>query len=150
MKIAIGCDHAGFDLKTQIVRALKHAGLDVNDLGAYDACPSDYPDLTRAVAEAVASGSAERGIFVCGTGIGPAMVANRVPGVRAALCGDTYSAHSSREHNDANMLTLGARVIGPGLALDIVNIWISTPFSMEERHRRRVAQIEALDQPRWA
>lgn len=145
MKIAIGCDHAGYDLKNQIIPALRQAGYQVEDLGAYDAHPSDYPDLTIAVAQAVASGAAERGIFVCGTGVGPAMVANRVPGVRAAACYDTFCARSSRDHNDANLLTLGARVVGPGYALDIVGVWLSTPFSGDERHRRRIARMMALD-----
>ncbi|MCL5958780.1 MAG: ribose 5-phosphate isomerase B [Chloroflexi bacterium] len=145
MKIAIGCDHAGFDLKREIIRELADAGNEVNDLGAYDDRPSDYPDFALAVAQAVASASADRGIFICGTGVGPAMVANRVPGIRAAVCNDTFCAHTSREHNDANVLTLGSRVVGSGLALDIVKTWLATPFTGEERHRRRVAKMMALD-----
>lgn len=145
MKIAIGCDHAGFDLKREIIRVLADAAHEVSDLGAYDARPSDYPDYARRVAEAVASGSVARGIFICGTGVGPAMVANRIPGVRAAACSDTFSAHSSREHNDANVLCLGARVVGLGLATDIVNTWLSAEFSGDERHRRRIAKIMELD-----
>jgi len=145
LKIAIGCDHAGFGLKQEIMRVLADAGHKVRDLGAYDAQPSDYPDYASAVARAVASGDVEKGIFICGTGVGPAMVANRIAGVRAAVCHDTYSAHTSREHNDANMLCLGSRVIGPGLASDIVTVWLSSQFSGEERHRRRIAKMMELD-----
>ncbi|MBI4317660.1 MAG: ribose 5-phosphate isomerase B [Chloroflexi bacterium] len=145
MKIGIGCDHAGFDLKEVIKRLLVEWGYRYEDFGTHDRQQCDYPDFTRAVAEAVAASNCDLGIFVCGTGVGPTMVANKVRGVRAALCGDTFSAHNSREHNDANMLCLGARVIGEGLAADIVKTWLNASFSGEERHRRRLAKMTQLD-----
>lgn len=146
MRVAIGCDHAGFELKQEIIKLLKSLGHEPQDVGAYDTQPSDYPDYVKDVAEAVRTKKSDMGIFICGTGVGPTMAANKIKGIRAALCHDTFSAHSSREHNDANMLCLGARVIGFGLAGDIVKTWLSAPFTGEERHSRRIAKLMALEQ----
>ncbi len=145
MRIAIGCDHAGFELKQEIMKLLASLGYEPQDFGAYDTQSSDYPDYVKPVAEAVVAQQCERGIFICGTGIGPSMAANKVKGIRAALCHDTFSAHQSREHNNANMLCMGARVIGAGLASDIVQTWLSTPFPGGERHQRRIAKMMALE-----
>ncbi len=142
MKVAIGSDHAGLTLKKEIISLLKEMNVKVQDFGGSDTWPVDYPDVARPVAEAVARGEFDRGILICGTGIGMSITANKVKGVRAALCHDTFSAHASREHNDANLLCMGQRVIGVGPALDVVKIWIATPFSGEERHSRRIHKIE--------
>lgn len=140
--LAIGCDHGGFALKQEIMAHLEKRGIAVKDFGTYSADSCDYPIYARAAAEAVASGECERGILICGTGIGVSITANKVPGIRCALCGDCFSARATREHNDANMLALGARVIGPGLALMIVDAFLDTPFSHDERHVRRISMIE--------
>lgn len=144
MKIAIGCDHGGFQLKTAIIQYLKDKGFAYQDFGTYSEQSCDYPDIAIAVAEAVAANDFDRGILICGTGIGIGIAANKVPGIRAALCHDTFSAHASREHNDANILTMGQRVIGPGLALDIVDIWLHTAFE-GGRHQRRIDKIHARE-----
>ncbi len=143
MKIAIGNDHAGVNLKREIVALLKDMSIEVEDFGCYDTASVDYPDVARPVAEAVANGTFDRGILICGTGIGVSVTANKVRGVRAALCHDTFSAHSSLEHNNANVLCMGARVIGVGAALEVVRTWVNARFSGEERHARRVAKIES-------
>ncbi len=140
--IAIGSDHGGFALKSEIIKHLEARGLSYRDFGTYTEASCDYPDFGRAVAKAVASGEYERGIIICGTGIGISITANKVRGIRAALCGDCFSAEACREHNDANILALGARVIGPGLALKIVDTFLDTPFSGDERHVRRISKIE--------
>jgi ribose 5-phosphate isomerase B len=145
MRVAIGSDHAGFPLKLEIVKYFNEIGQGYHDFGTYDTAACDHPDFARAVAEAVARGEYERGILVCGTGIGMSIAANKVPGVYAALCHDVYSARRSRWHNDANVLCLGGRVIGVGLALEIVEAWLETPFSEGERHLRRNAKIVALE-----
>ncbi len=142
MKIAIGCDHAGLELKMQIIPAIERAGLEVSDFGTYDSKSVDYPDVARPVAEAVARGGFDRGILICGTGIGMSITANKVRGVRAALCHDTFSARATREHNDSNVLCMGARVVGAGVALDVVETWLSVDFSGDERHARRIRKIE--------
>ena len=143
--IAIASDHAGFELKTEIMRHLSDKGIPFEDLGTCDGSTSvDYNDYGEAVAVAVSKGTHEKGIVVCGTGIGISISANKVPGIRAALCTDSYMARMSREHNDANILALGARVIGVGLAIDIVDTWLNASF-LGGRHQRRVdkfAQIE--------
>ena len=128
MKIAIGSDHAGFELKAGLSRYLESLGHDVCDYGTSDTASVDYPDFAAAVAGSVACGEAERGILICGTGIGMSMAANKIPGIRAALCNDLYTARMSRLHNDANVLCMGSRVIGAGLAREIVDTWITTPF----------------------
>ena len=140
--IAIGSDHAGYGLKREIMRYLDAKGIAYEDKGCFSEAAVDYPVYAHAVAHAVADGEAEKGIIVCGTGIGVSMAANKVKGVRAALCHDCFSAEATRLHNDANVLTMGARVIGGGLALKIVETFLNTPFSGEERHMRRIAQIE--------
>lgn len=144
--IAIGSDHAGYDLKAEIVKYLRDSGYTVEDLGTCDnSCSVDYPDYGLAVAEAVRSGRSKKGIIVCGTGIGISMSANKVPGIRAALCTDSYMAKMSREHNDANILALGARVLGSGVALDIVETWLKSEF-LGGRHKTRVDKINSIDQ----
>lgn len=140
--IALGSDHGGYGLKQEVIKHLKERGLEYKDYGCYSEESCDYPVYGRAVAEAVASGECERGIIICGTGIGISITANKVPGIRAALCHDCFSAEATRQHNDANVLAMGARVIGPGLALKIVDIFLDTPFSEDERHVRRIGMIE--------
>jgi ribose 5-phosphate isomerase B len=144
LMLAIGSDHGGFLLKEKIIEFLETEGIDFRDFGTYDAQSVDYPDFALQVAQAVASGECDRGILCCGTGIGVSITANKVPGIRAALCGDTFSARASREHNDANILALGERVIGPGLAVDIVKVWLESEFS-GGRHDRRLKKIAAIE-----
>ena len=140
--IAIGSDHGGFELKKEVMAHLDARGLEYKDFGTYSDASCDYPVYGKAVAKAVASGECERGITICGTGIGISIAANKVHGIRAALCGDCFSAEATRQHNDANVLALGARVVGPGLALKIVDTFLDTPFSNGERHIRRISMIE--------
>ena len=140
--IALGSDHGGYGLKQEVIKHLKERGLEYKDYGCYSEESCDYPVYGRAVAEAVASGECECGIIICGTGIGISITANKVPGIRAALCHDCFSAEATRQHNDANVLAMGARVIGPGLALKIVDLFLDTPFSNDERHVRRIGMIE--------
>ena len=140
--IALGSDHGGFELKQEIMAHLTKRGLEFKDFGTYTADSCDYPVYGRAVAKAVASGECERGIIICGTGIGISITANKILGIRAALCGDCFSAEATRLHNDANILALGGRVVGPGLALKIVDTFLDTPFSGDERHARRISMIE--------
>lgn len=145
MKIAIGCDHAALKLKNDVVTKLKNDGYEVEDFGIYEQKSVDYPDYALPVAEAVASGKADKGILICGTGIGMSIAANKVKGIRCALCSDTFSAHATREHNDANILAFGERVIGEGLAMDIVDTFLKTPFSGDDRHVKRIAKISAIE-----
>ena len=140
--IAIGCDHGALELKEQLIEHLKKRGVECKDYGTYTKDSCDYPVYAKAAANAVASGECEKGILICGTGIGISIAANKVPGIRAALCHDCFSAEATRQHNDANMLAMGARVIGPGLALKIVDIFLDTPFSNDERHIRRISMLE--------
>lgn len=140
--IAIASDHGGFELKKEIAAHLRERGLEYKDFGTYDGASCDYPDFGRPAAEAVAAGKCEKGILICGTGIGMSLVANKVKGIRCALCGDCFSAEATRQHNDANMLALGARVTGAGLALMIVDTFLDTPFSNDPRHIRRISKIE--------
>ncbi|OON98102.1 MAG: ribose 5-phosphate isomerase B [Epulopiscium sp. Nele67-Bin005] len=140
--IGIGSDHGGFLLKQEIIAHLENKGIVVKDFGCYNQEAVDYPEYGQAVAKAVQSGECESGIVVCGTGIGISIAANKVKGIRCALVHDCFSAKATKEHNNSNMLALGARVIGPGLALEIVDIFLSTPFSNEERHQNRINQIE--------
>ena len=142
--LAIGSDHGGYALKQAIMKHLEERGLAYKDYGTYSEASCDYPDFGRAVAQAVAAGEAEFGILICGTGIGISITANKVPGIRAALCGDCFSAEATRSHNDANVLALGARVVGEGLAIKIVDTFLDTPFSNDERHIRRIQKIEGL------
>ena len=140
--IAIGSDHGGFELKKAICAHLEERGLEYKDFGTYSKESCDYPEFGKAVAKAVVSSDCYRGIVICSTGIGISITANRFPGIRAALCGDCFSAEATRLHNDANVLALGAKVTGEGLALKIVDIFLDTPFSNEERHIRRIKKIE--------
>ena len=140
--IAVGCDHGGFELKQKILAHLLARGLAYQDFGCGSTASVNYPVYGKAVARAVASGQCEKGIVICSTGIGISIAANKVPGIRCALCGDCFSARATRQHNDANVLALGALVTGPGLALEIVDIFLDTPFSGEERHSRRISQLE--------
>lgn len=146
MHIAIGADHAGYPLNERVIEELKQAGHELLDFGTHDgSIPDDYPDYAKQVGEAVRNGGAEIGILICGSGVGAAVAANKLRGIRAALCGDTYSAHQSREHDDCNVLVLGSRVVGVELALDIVRAFVAASFTGEERHRRRLAKIEAME-----
>jgi ribose 5-phosphate isomerase B len=144
MRLVAGSDHAGLTLKTHLVERLRARGFEIEDLGTHDGSSVDYPDFAVAVANAVAEGRADRGLLVCGTGQGMAMTANRVPGVRAAVVADTFSARATRAHNDANVLCLGQRVLGSGLAEDIVDAFLTTPFE-GGRHAGRVGKMMALD-----
>lgn len=145
MKVAIACDHAALELKNAVVKHLTERGFEVKDFGIHEPGPVDYPDYALPVAEEVASGKADKGILICGTGIGMSICANKVKGIRCALCSDTFSAHSTREHNDANILAFGERVVGGGLALDIVDTFLDTPFSNAERHVKRIEKITAIE-----
>ena len=144
MKIVIGCDHAAFGLKETIKRHLLEKGADVEDLGVFSEASMDYPQIGMRVAARISSGKNERGILLCGTGLGMSMVANRFPHVRAALCNDLFSAGMSRRHNDANILVMGGRVVGDVLALEIVRTWLETPFE-GGRHQRRLDQFDNPD-----
>jgi ribose 5-phosphate isomerase B len=145
MKLAIGCDHGGFELKEEILKFLnKIANVDVVDYGTNNRDPVDYPDFGQKVAEAVSAGVVDRGILICGTGIGMSIVANRYPKVRAALCHDHFTAQMSRLHNDANVLVMGDRVIGKGVALEIVKTWLDTEFE-GGRHQTRLDKIRQLE-----
>ena len=145
MKIAIACDHGGLALKTRIVEFLKENDYQIMDFGTTTADSCDYPDYALPAAEAVSKGECERGIFVCTTGIGISMVANKVPGVRCALCTDSTGARLTREHNDANALALGGGIVGANLALDIVKTFLKTPFSGLEKHQRRIDKIAKIE-----
>jgi RpiB/LacA/LacB family sugar-phosphate isomerase len=146
MRIVVGSDHAGFELKKKIVSGLLEAGdLEVVDVGAYDTEPVDYPDYAEAVGLAIKEGRAERGILICGSGVGAAVAANKLSGIRAGVCHDSYSARQGVEHDDMNVLALGARVIGSELARELVSAFVRAAFSGEERHRRRLAKVQALE-----
>lgn len=145
MKIAIGADHGGYPLNERVIDELRAAGHELVDFGTHDSTPVDYPDYAKQVGEAVQSGTAEIGILICGSGVGAAVAANKLRGIRAALCSDTYSAHQSREHDDCNVLCLGARVVGVELALEIVRAFVPARFTGEERHVRRLAKIAAIE-----
>ena len=146
MKIALACDHGGLALKNCIAVYLKEHSYEVNDFGTTTEASCDYPDYALLAAEAVKEGKCERGIFVCTTGIGISIAANKIPGIRCALCGDITSARLTREHNDANILALGGGVTGPLLALDIVKVFLETEFSGLEKHLRRIAKISEIEQ----
>jgi len=145
MRIAIGSDHAGYQLKEEIKEFLKGEGIEAEDCGVYDAQPSDYPDIAFQVAERVARGEFDRAILVCGTGIGMCMAADKVAGIRCAVCCDETTARFARTHNNANILAIGARILGAELAKNIVKVFLSTPFSGEERHLRRIRKIEEYE-----
>jgi len=145
MKIALAADHAGFELKEVVAGYLRELKHDVLDLGTHDTKPVDYPDYAETVGMALREGRAERGILICGSGVGAAVAANKIPGIRAGLCHDMYSAHQGVEHDDMNVLVFGARVIGHELAKDLVKVYLAATFSKEERHRRRIGKIKALE-----
>ncbi|CAG7634556.1 Putative sugar phosphate isomerase YwlF [Paenibacillus solanacearum] len=145
MKIAMGADHAGYRLKDVLKPFIESLGHEVQDYGANGADSVDYPDYASIVCEKVTSGEVDKGILICGTGIGMTIAANKVPGIRCALVHDLFSAKATREHNDSNVLSLGERVIGPGVAEEIVKIWLETDFSNGERHKNRVGKVKALE-----
>ena len=140
--IALGCDHGGFELKQEVIQYLKANQIEYKDYGCYDTASVDYPVYARKVAKVILDGEAEKGILICGTGIGISIAANRIKGIRAALCSDCFSAQATREHNDANILCMGGRVVGAGLAIKIVDTFLHTEFSNDERHIRRMDLIE--------
>jgi len=146
MKIALAADHAGFDLKKHLKAWAQERGFEVLDLGAFNTEPSDYPDFAEAVGQAVLSKSAERAILICGSGVGASVAANKLRGIRAGLCHDSYSARQGVEHDAMNVLVLGARVIGSALAEDLVDNFLRASFTNEERHRRRLRKISEMEQ----
>ncbi len=145
MRIALAADHAGFELKEKMAAHLKGAGFEVMDLGTGDQEPVDYPDFALAIGKALREGRAERGILICGSGVGACVAVNKIKGIRAGLCHDTYSAHQGVEHDNINVLCLGARVIGEELAKELITAFLSAKFTGEERHRRRLAKIEEIE-----
>ncbi len=140
--VALGCDQGGYELKLEIVKYLEEKGIEYKDCGTYSPDSVDYPVYARAVVKEILSGSCDKGILICGTGIGISITANRYKGIRAALCSDCFSAEATRQHNDANILAMGGRVVGPGLAVKIVDTFLNTPFSGAERHARRIHMID--------
>ena len=148
MRLAVGADHAGFAMKGPIIDALREWGHSVNDLGTHSPEPVDFPDIARAVCAEVQAGRAERAILVCGTGVGACIAANKLPGIRAALCHDVYSAHQSVEHDDVNVLCLGAQIVGQWLALDLLRAFLDARFRDEEHFRRRVEKLAEMDRER--
>jgi len=145
MRIVVGSDHAGYILKQKVGEALRQAGHEVLDVGTDSTAPVDYPDSAEAVGKAVMDGRAERGVLICGSGVGASVAASKLPGIRAAVCHDTYSAHQGVEHDDMNVLVLGGRIIGPALAMELVRAFVAARFSGEERHVRRLGKVKALE-----
>ena len=145
MRVAVGSDHGGFSLKQAIVDELRRLGHDVIDKGTFDETSVDYPDFAEAVGMSIITGEAGRGIVLCGSGVGASVAANKMPGIRAAVCHDTYSAHQGVEHDDMNVLTLGARIIGPELAVELVRAFVGAQFSGEPRHQRRLDKVNAIE-----
>ena len=145
MRLVLGSDHAGFELKKQLAAYLVELEHGVVDMGTHSTEPVDYPDVAKSVAMALIDSRADRGILICGSGVGASVAANKIPGIRAGLCHDTYSAHQGVEHDDMNVLVLGARVIGPELARELVRAFLGAKFNGEERHRRRIEKVKALE-----
>jgi RpiB/LacA/LacB family sugar-phosphate isomerase len=145
MRVAVTADHAGLDRKNEVAAALRADGHEVLDLGTFDTTPVDYPDFAELLGRTIVEGGAERGVLVCGSGVGASVAANKIPGVRAGLCHDSYSAHQGVEHDDMNVLVLGGRVIGSEMAKELARIFIAARFSGEERHVRRLAKVRALE-----
>jgi len=145
MNLAIGSDHAGFELKQRLADDLRRAGHNITDVGADSDAPSDYPDFAEKIAKVILSGQAERGVLICGSGVGASVAANKIPGIRAGLCHDHYSAHQGVEHDNVNLLVLGSRIIGIETARDAISAFLSATFSTEERHRRRVGKIGDIE-----
>ncbi len=145
MRVTIGSDHAGFELKVTLTNHLRNAGHEVLDVGTHDMDPVDYPDYAEAVATEILEGRAECGMLICGSGVGACVAANKIPGIRAGLCHDAYSARQGVEHDDMNMLVLGGRVVGPALAELLAETFLAASFNAEERHRRRLSKIEGIE-----
>jgi ribose 5-phosphate isomerase B len=145
MRTAIGSDHAGFEMKVGLAKFLREAGEEVVDVGTHGPEPVDYPDFAAAVGQAILDGRADRGVLICGSGVGASVAANKVQGIRAGLCHDSYSAHQGVEHDDMNVLVLGARVIGPAMAQELVGSYMKAKFTREERHVRRLNKVKALE-----
>jgi ribose 5-phosphate isomerase B len=147
MRVAFASDHAGFELKKSLLAAAQSQGLEVLDVGAFRYEPGDdYPDFAEAIGNAVRDGKADRGVLICGSGVGVSVAASKMRGIRAAVCHDAYSAHQGVEHDDMNVLVLGARIIGPALALDLMNTFLNAKFSGEERHRKRLAKVSQIEE----
>lgn len=146
MRVAVACDHAGFPLKDVVIDTVRKSGHEVLDLGTDSAAPVDYPDFAEKIGRAIQRGEADRGILLCGSGVGAAVAANKMIGVRAGVCHDTYSAHQCVEHDDVNILALGGRVIGPEVAVEVIKSYLGAKFTGEERHVRRLAKIKAIEQ----
>lgn len=145
MQIAIGADHAGFTMKEDLASQIRKLGHEVLDMGTHSTDAVDYPDFSEAVGKAVVEGKAGRGVLICGSGVGASVAVNKIPGIRAAVCHDAYSAHQGVEHDNMNVLVLGSRIIGPELARELVRTYLAAQFSGEERHRRRLAKVEAIE-----
>lgn len=145
MRVAVGSDHAGFPLKQEMADEIRRDGHEVLDLGAHSTAPVDYPDSAEAVGRAVVEGRAERGVLICGSGVGASVAANKIKGVRAAICHDTYSAHQGVEHDDMNVLVLGGRIVGPALAAELVRAFLGARYTALDRHARRLAKVQALE-----
>ncbi len=145
MKVAVGADHAGFVLKQEVAALLRKDGHEVVDLGTHSTEAVDYPDYAEAVGMAVLAGRAERGVLVCGSGVGASVAANKIPGIRAAVCHDMYSAHQGVEHDDMNVLVLGGRIVGPAVVPELVRAFMGAEFTNEERHLRRLAKVKAIE-----
>ncbi|GIX10212.1 ribose 5-phosphate isomerase B [Elioraea sp.] len=145
MRIALGCDHAGFPMKAEVLEVIRALGHEVEDLGTHTPDPVDFPDIARAVCDRVVSGRADRGMLVCGTGVGASIAANKRRGIRAAVCHDVHSAHQSVEHDDVNVMCIGAQIVGPWLARDLVRAFLEARFDASEDHRRRVAKLTAFE-----
>ncbi|MDF2813642.1 MAG: sugar-phosphate isomerase, RpiB/LacA/LacB family [Microvirga sp.] len=145
MRLVIGSDHAGWTLKKTVIEHVRSLGHEVIDAGSFDEKPVDFPDIARAVAQKVTSGEAERGIMVCGTGVGASIAANKMKGIRAAVCHDIHSAHQSVEHDDVNVMCIGAQIVGPWLAQDLISSYLEATFSTDEDFRRRVEKLHAMD-----
>ena len=145
MKIVVGSDHAGFPMKAEMLAFLKEQGHEIEDVGSYDPLPVDFPDIARKVAAAITSGKAERGLMICGTGVGASIGANKMKGIRAAVCHDVHSAHQCVEHDDVNVMCLGAQIVGSTLALELIDTFLAARFSTEEHFRRRVRKLAEME-----
>jgi ribose 5-phosphate isomerase B len=145
MKIVVGSDHAGFAMKAEMLAFLKEQGHEIEDVGSYDPHPVDFPDIARKVAAAITSGKAERGLMICGTGVGASIGANKMKGIRAAVCHDVHSAHQCVEHDDVNVMCIGAKIVGPWLANDLISSFLTAEFSTDEDCRRRVEKLHAME-----
>ena len=148
MKVVVGSDHAGFAMKRELMPFLQELGHEIDDVGSYDPDPVDFPDIARKVAAAIVSGRSERGLMVCGTGVGAAIGANKMRGIRAAVCHDVHSAHQCVEHDDVNVMCIGAQIVGPWLAKDLIAAYLAAKFSTQEEFRRRVAKLADMDAAR--